>query len=172
MTYTTIALVCICKDMAALRKLPGIQPGGILRGRINAIGGESRMYSKDGTMSVALLRDPGPELMQLAKLPYVVLTSFEEMRGYKGELSGYGAPYSVAQPDKLIKTTEYDEQSKEYVPVEKMEPQPDRIVADPIYPTPVAPTAEGLTARSIYLSIVGHDQPFVGLSGIPMDHLL
>lgn len=160
--------VIICTDAKSF-----IKNSPSLISEFDAAGGQWKKYSSDKTKFVASICKPSKRLIdELKKLPYIILTDYGSMRGTKGEVGGYKEPRIEVQPAKLIKTTEYDSLTDKYVPVEKMEAQPDKVIIDPIYPNPQAPSPEGLSARALYIEIVGHDKPFLHFSGISMDNLL
>jgi len=77
--------VSICTDMDALRATGLVGEESPYRGKIDGRSGKHVQYSPDGTKSMIVITSID-ELEGLAELPFVTVTSLEEIHGYKKQV--------------------------------------------------------------------------------------
>ena len=77
--------VSICHDMDALRATGLVDEESPYRGKIDGRSGKHVQYSPDGTKSMIVITSID-ELEGLAELPFVTVTSLEEIHGYKKQV--------------------------------------------------------------------------------------
>ena len=77
--------VSICTDMDALRATGLVDEDSPYRGKIDGRSGKHVQYSPDGTKSMIVITSID-ELEGLAELPFVTVTSLEEIHGYKRQV--------------------------------------------------------------------------------------
>jgi len=77
--------VSICTDMDALRATGLVGEESPYRGKIDGRSGKHVQYSPDGTKSMIVITSID-ELEGLAELPFVTVTSLEEIHGYKRQV--------------------------------------------------------------------------------------
>jgi len=83
--------VSICHDMDALRATGLVDEESPYRGKIDGRSGKHIQYSPDGTKSMIVITSID-ELEGLAELPFVTVTSLEEIHGYKKQVEIDGEP--------------------------------------------------------------------------------
>lgn len=77
--------VSICHDMDALRATGLVDEESPYRGKIDGRSGKHVQYSPDGTKSMIVITSID-ELEGLAELPFVTVTSLEEIHGFKRQV--------------------------------------------------------------------------------------
>ena len=77
--------VSICHDMDALRATGLVDEESPYRGKIDGRSGKHIQYSPDGTKSMIVITSID-ELEGLAELPFVTVTSLEEIHGFKRQV--------------------------------------------------------------------------------------
>jgi hypothetical protein len=80
-----MVIVSICQDMEALRATGLVDAESPYRGKIDGRSGKHVQYSPDGTKSMIVITSID-ELEGLAELPFVTVTSLEEIHGYKKQV--------------------------------------------------------------------------------------
>jgi len=83
--------VSICTDMEALRATGLVDEESPYRGMIDGRSGKYVCYSPDGTKSMIVITSID-ELEGMAELPFVTVTSLEEIHGYKKQVEIDGEP--------------------------------------------------------------------------------
>jgi len=78
-------LISICTDMAALLATGLVDEESPYRGKIDGRSGKHVQYSPDGTKSMIVITSID-ELEGLAELPFVTVTSLEEIHGFKRQV--------------------------------------------------------------------------------------
>ena len=86
-----MVIVSICQDMEALRATGLVDAESPYRGKIDGRSGKHVQYSPDGTKSMIVITSID-ELEGLAELPFVTVTSLEEIHGYKKQVEIDGEP--------------------------------------------------------------------------------
>ena len=78
-------IISICHDMDALRATGLVNEESPYRGKIDGRSGKHIQYSPDGTKSMIVITSID-ELEGLAELPFVTVTSLEEIHGFKRQV--------------------------------------------------------------------------------------
>lgn len=90
--------VSICTDMDALRATGLVSEGSPLRGMIDGRSGAHVQYSPDRSMSVIVITSiEGLEGLEL--LPYITVTTYEEIFADEALTATYKAIYDYETPD-------------------------------------------------------------------------